>query len=342
MLLASLLLSASLFALPVDRDILLTPNGTLYSIESTANARISSSNNSMRYLDLTIQSGETRKTITVPDSTSGGNHWAPKLAYDGVSDTLFVFWLRSQNTLLTNSDLVFCAYENGKWTAPTVIDDTPFRSRVNLTVAVTRKAEMTNDHIDVVVVPALTVHLAWWNESGNGNAAYYASVGIDDGEVTDMQVRPLADLVDGRFESANAAPDENLELFRHPTLTESPNHDTVDVIFGDTTTNRFHRTTIKTFLTRPQPNLRVRIPINVKDRAFRGPARSMVAGDATSNVSALPAGDDGVIFYSEAQNAVKYLTYRDGNWSSVKTLVLNEDLTADAAVSAIRRMAAAE
>jgi hypothetical protein len=339
-LLFSLLISTSLFAAPVDRDVLLTPDGTLYSVEATMNGRMSASNASMRYLALTVQNGEVQRTITVPDSLVGGNHWAPKLAYDSESKTLFLFWLRSRNTLLTNSDLVFCAYQNGAWTAPTVIDDTPFRSRVNLSVAVTRKAEMINDHIDLVVIPALTVHLAWWNESGAGNAAYYACVGIDDGEVVDMQVRPLPDLVDGRFESSNPAPAETAELFRHPTLTESANHDTVDVIFGDVTTNRFHRTTIKTFITRPQPNLRVRIPINVKDRGFGGPTRAFLA--ESSSVSAVPAGEDGAIFYAEEGSVVKYLAYRDRNWSSVKSIVLSDSLSAEAAVSAIRRMAAAE
>ena len=338
LLVFALLLPASVFAAPADRDVLLTPSGTLYSIEAATNHRKSPTNVSTRYLALTAQNSDAQSTIAVPASVTGGNHRRPKLAYDAETATLFVFWLRSQNSVLATSDLVFCALRNGVWTEPIIVDDAPYRNRSNFSIAVTRKAEM-NEQLSIVQVAALTLHLVWWDESGAGNAAYYATVGIEDGSVIDMQVRPLSDLVDSRFEMADAAAPESLELFRHPTVVEAASQDSVEIIFGDVATNRFHRTTVKTFLTRPQPNLRVRIPINVKDRGFRGPARGLSTGDG-GNISAVTAGEDGAIFYAEEQGVVKYITYRNNAWSGTQSIVLGENLTAESAVSALRRMAA--
>lgn len=337
----SLLFSASVFAAPADRDVLLTPGGTLYTVEAAMNNQPSTANSSARYLALTVQKSGATSSIAVPESLTGGNHWRPKLAYDNQSDTLFVFWLRSQNSILTNSDLVFAAYQNGSWTAPTIVDDAPYRSRSNFSVAVTRKAEMLNDRRELVLVPALTLHLVWWNESRVDSSAYYASIGIETGSVIDMQVRPLSDFVDSRFENADPVTAEAAEIFRHPTVLETPEHQTVEILFGDIATNRLHRTSVKTFLTRPQPNLRVRIPIGVKDHGFRGPARALSVG-TNASISAVPAGENGAIFYSEDQGVVKYITYRDKTWTGVQTIVLGDNLTGEAAVTAIRRMAASE
>jgi hypothetical protein len=80
LIVALLAAPAGLFAQSVDRAILLAPNGTLYTVESTVSD--DPSINSVRYLTLTIQTGQTVIRNTIPASMTGGNNWLPELAFD--------------------------------------------------------------------------------------------------------------------------------------------------------------------------------------------------------------------------------------------------------------------
>src|SRR5260370_24952155 len=81
----------ALFAQVADRDVLFTPDGTLYMIETTDNDG-SAPAAVQTFLRLTIQNGNRRSVTTVPESLSGGMHWRPALAYDGDTKTLLGFW----------------------------------------------------------------------------------------------------------------------------------------------------------------------------------------------------------------------------------------------------------
>jgi hypothetical protein len=342
LLLILLLLPASLYAAPsTNRDVLLTRDGTLYSIDSAFNENQTRGNSSLSYLTLSIQDGDHTTTIPVPATLTGGNNWHPKLAFDSESKTLFVLWLRAGNSLVATNELVFCSYQKGRWNDVAAIDDAPYEGRSNFSVGVTRKLEETDDRLQTKIVPGLTLHVAWWSESGRGDAAQYAMLTVENGNVVDTNKRPLMDLVDSRLDIANNVAEDNLELFRHPTVFESANHETVDVVFGDVYTNKFHRITIRTGTMRPDAHARVRIPIGVRDRNFGGPAKSLAIKSA-ANVSAVPAGEDGVAFYFTDGSAMKYVMYRGEEWSGLKSVTLNEKLSVDAAAEAIRRMASAD
>jgi hypothetical protein len=48
--------------------------------------------------------------------------------------------------------------------------------------------------------------------------------------------------------------------------------------------------------------------------------------------------DDSLLLYNTTKDAVSYIMYSRGTWSTVKTLVLSDKLTADGAVVALTRM----
>ena len=337
LILLLLLVPGLAFAANADRDVLLASNGKLYSIESTENAAATSNGAAMRFLTLTVQDENDTETILVPASLTAGNHWRPKLAYDSDTQTLFVFWLRSANSMLASSDLVFASYHDEEWTAAKALDDTPFSGRSNFSVAATRKIEVTTDN-NTRLVPGLTLHLTWWSESGRGEAAQYAMLTVENGEVVDLYKRPLMDFVDSRLGIAATPAQDNLEIFRYPTVFESPTNDTVDVVFGDIPTNKFHRLTLKPVLKNLSPNARIRIPINVKDHGFNGPGK---LGKAAVNVTTMTA-DDAVIFYYVDGNSMRYLVNRDGVWLPSRTVKLTDKVTLDTAVTALRKMVETE
>jgi hypothetical protein len=332
LILALFVAPVALFAQSGDRAMLLTPGGTLYSIESNVNAEATSSITSMRYLTLTIQNGQNIIKTNVPASTKGGNNWQPELAYDSDSDALLVFWLRSQNSVLGTSELLFCTFQNGKWNAAASVDDVPYHFRYNLKVGVTRTYQVYDPETgDSKQVPGLSVHVAWWDESAIGEMGRYAMLTVEKGVVTDIYRHDLTDFImSGALLKYFELDEASREILRHPIIFESAAHDTVDVVFGDMTTNALHRLTLK-----PVLNTRVRIPIGIRDTAYPAP-KYQIGSDAT--LSAISTPPDQLVFYYKTNGAVKYLMFEDGAWAREKSIAITSEVSAEAAVAALRRL----
>src|SRR5437763_894935 len=103
LILALILAPAALFGQIADRDVLLTPDGTLYTIESKAEIE----GDSNRALQLTIVHGNKSIITTIPETLTGTN-WRPALTYDAESKTVFVFWIGQMNGM--SSKLLFASY----------------------------------------------------------------------------------------------------------------------------------------------------------------------------------------------------------------------------------------
>lgn len=324
-----LLLAAISASAQSERSILLTPTGTLYAVETKVNEDPSFTH-SATYLEVTIQTAGRATRMTVPASLTGGNNWQAELAYDPHSEALFVFWIHSENSILAANSLLFCSYQNGHWTAPTSIDDTPYHIRHNLRIGVTRTVERIEASGLITVIPTLTVHTVWWDESGDEQIARYAMLTIEKGSVTDVQRRDLRDYINTAY-LKNFTSGASSEMLQQPVILESPAHDTVDVVFGVLSTNTLHRLTLK-----PVLNSRVRIPIGVRETSYPGPVdRIGIDGVRLSAISTTP---DKVVFFTKTASEVTYLVFEEGEWNAAKTIVLSPQITADAAVAALRKM----
>jgi hypothetical protein len=325
----ALLIAPVLYGQAIDRAVLLAPTGTLYTVESRVND--SSSITSTRYLTLTILTGQNVIKTNVPASVTGGNNWQPELAFDSDSNTLFVFWLRSPNSILGASELLFCTFQNGKWNTTSAIDDVPYHFRYNLRVGMTRSMQAPDgENGGTKQLAALTVHAAWWDESSIGEVARYAMISVEQGVVTEIYRRDLSDFVN----RANLRPfdlnaDER-EILRHPIVFESQDHDTIDVVFGDVTTNTIHRLTLK-----PVLDTRIRIPIGIRDTSYPAPHRQMTSD---SRVGAIATSPDQLVYYYTAGSEMKYLRFENGVWANEKSIALTSDVSAEAAIAALGRM----
>jgi hypothetical protein len=316
----------------LDRDVLLTPEGVLYTVGTV---RTEVANGESRYhLLLAVQDGDERWTEAVPASVAGGAHSNPALAYDAESRTLFLFW---QETLYRglSSRLLFVSLQNRKWSEVSELDSVEWKLRRNLRIAVTRTIESTNDQNQPVQVPQVVVHAVWWEESGAGEFARYAMLGIDNGVVTTKEFRYLLEFngtsVD-RAASEGVVTTSN-EALRHPAVQTTPARDAVDVVFGDAGANSLHRLRI-----RPVLDGRLRIPIGVRGRNMRDMQLTVTEG---GRVAAL-IDDESVTMYTVAEGRVGYAIYRDGRWSLQRSIALSEDINAATAIDALRRMAAAQ
>jgi hypothetical protein len=343
-----ILLALALVVLPslamagtADRDILLTSDGTLYTVESAFSEQLGLDTKSPQVLVLNIRDEKSTTTTYVPETLLGGSHTNPALAYDALSKTLFVFWQRAINNGMS-SDLVFCSYQNGKWSEAVSIDSANYHYSHNTRIGVTRKVDQIDENGAHTSVPELTVHAVWWEESGHTEWARYAMLTIDNGMVSDIQIRDLSAFVDvARDFAGPRAADFNTEILRHPALFESASHDTVDVVFGDLNTNNMHRVTIKPTLDLGHiaSEGRLRVPIGVKDAGMGAP--NFRTG-ANAVISALPGSGDKLVFYSDTGNALNYVTYGDGAWSPMRSLPLTEKVSTETGVEALRKMVNAE
>ncbi|HYS55074.1 MAG TPA: hypothetical protein VER58_15055 [Thermoanaerobaculia bacterium] len=323
----------ALLAQVADRDVLLTQDGTLYTVESVDNDG-SVQGEASRYLTLTTQRGNERpKMAIVPDSLAAGVHWRPALAYDDDSRTLFVFWLKMPNGM--SSELLLASYSNGKWQPALSIDSQAFRLRFNLRVAITRQVTQVQRNGSMILVPALLVHAVWWEQTGYSETARYALLPIEKGAVTTPDLHDLNEFAASQPLFPNVAdPQFNAEILKHPAFVDNGTAESIDVIFGDTFLKAFNRVTLK-----PIADGRIHIPIGARPVGPRVPAPLSFAGDWNGRISTIPSPHSGkLVLYNTTSQSLNYIMYSAGTWSSVKTVALSDKLSADAAVAALSRM----
>ena len=223
------LLPIALAAQVPDRDVLLTPDGTLYTIESIDNEG-SSTSGVIRYLRLTIQRpNERQQTAVVPESLTAGIHWRPALAYDAASQTLFIFWLKMPNAM--SSELLLASYASGTWHPAVSIDNQPYHLRYNLRIGITHKLALSDQTYGDV--PMLLIHAIWWEETGYGENARYAMFGVQKGLISAIDAFT--------FRSA------------HIRADRAPLHRRASPIHGRARSRRsFRLTTVRCFCTTPR------------------------------------------------------------------------------------------
>lgn len=323
------------FGAAVDRDIVLTDDGTLYTVESTNSSDIAGlQTSSQRILTLTTQQGTNRSTTVIPATLNGGWNVYPALAYDSQSKTLFVFWEAAHNNFLS-TDLFVCAYQNGTWDKATSLDSAQWAVRQNFHIAITRTTEQIAADGTSTQVPEINVHAVWWEDNGAAEWARYAMITVEKGAVTEIHVQDLSDFAAAGTPGAQPKGDVSRELLRHPAVVETSNHDSVDVLFGDMNALAIRRTNIHATI-----QGRLRVPTGRAGSMIPGPgARVMSTGPVETIVSG-----DNVGFYYDGQtpNTIDYLVFAAGTWSPVRTLPLSDKLSHDSAVGALQRLITAQ
>jgi hypothetical protein len=316
-----------------DRDVLVAPNGTVYTVETTEVTEPSSKVRATYMLSLTVRDGEDALRTVVPDSTTPGVHWRPTMAYDSESQTLFVLWLHMPNGM--SSELLLAAYHDGRWQRAVSIDDRPYDLRYNLRVGITRRVAQLQADGTYSDVPALVLHAVWWDETGAGEQARYALISIDKGTVASVDIHDLAEFIDAGDAPATVDASFNRELLRHPAVLEGPSTNSVNVVFADARTNLFHRITL-----RPVLEARIHIPVGrqIVGPTFASPEGFNARWSGSVTTLASPRDQDKLLFTSTTESGVTYLVHSANGWSAAKTIATDVTLTSDAAIAALMKM----
>lgn len=329
-----LLLFVLLLAVPAafaqaNGNVLLTDEGVVYTASaewSHEHPDVEAASNT--FLLLTVREADKpMQRVVVPGTTSYGANSQPALAYDDETGTLHVFWQYSENAM--SSELRFISRDReGNWSFPNAFETAAYRLRRNLRIALTHFATDTGHGSAVQKrVSEKNVHATWWESSAAGARARYAMLTPRPGE-TFIQVRDLSDFVK-EGSKYDVAEDFNIDILRHPALFESSGGDSIDVVFGEVETNSLHRITVK-----PIGNARVRIPVGVQDKGFRPP--SGFAANATGRIDAISPHPDRLLYYFEDEGVMRYVVHRNDAWSAVRTIRLDDGMTREMAVGAMR------
>ena len=328
LLVLAALLVLPLFASAQEVENLLVPDGTLYSIRQSDQPLGRFRNEATTYLVLTTRRGDEITSAPVPATLTSGVHSNPAMAYDAEAGMLYVFWLRY--TGLVECELLFASIDsNGMWSQPTAFAQ-QFDYRENLRIAVTRKIVGDGDKLQ----PGITVHATWWEtDTHTGNeSAKYALLGIEGGkvEVTFLDLDAFATTPAAEGDLT----EQELAVLRYPVLQSSQKQESVLVTFGNTETRRLHR--VRVYPVKPPvTNGRIRIPVGRAEGDIGAPKFDKAAHNT---VNAISGDTDRMAFYVNDGGKMHYVLLRDGVWTNAKSITLDQQITASAAVDAIRRL----
>jgi hypothetical protein len=318
-----------LFASAQAPEALLTPNGTLYSIETQAatDATDPTGGASLPLVLTTRHDTEISRQV-VPATTMGGQHINPALAYDAESQTLFVFWVH--HTDLLSSELLFASLDaQGNWSETTAFGH-PFDFRENLRIAVTKRVTADDGSLST----GISVHLTWWEfETSTGKEnARYAMIAIEGGRAISIDFLNL-DLFRVAQTDQVATDSVDVSILKQPLIFPSSKQDSVLLVYGDMQTHRFHEVRVTPH--KVETNGRLRVPGGRSEGGFPAPSLGM---QANSTMGGIYDDNDHIAFYVGDNHALRYAILKEGAWSDPRALALDSELTSSAAVEAIRRL----
>ena len=336
--LALVLASTAAFAQVPDRDVLVTPEGTVYTVDTEIPSAVTSIA-AISVLGLAIQNGSDLRHVVIPASMSFGYHFGGALAYDSDSKTLFVLWIHMPNRM--SSEFLLASYRDGTWQPVVSIDPQPYHVCSNLRLGITRRVSQLQKDGSYADVPALLLHALWWDDSGKGEEARYAILPVENGAVASasVEVHSLEEFVslgDEKFNDVSAT--FNSEILRHPAIVSSPMQSSVDVIFGDTKKNAIHGVTLH-----PIADARVHIPVGIGGSGPGGgkplylAAPTNFSANWVGPISVLARGDR-LALANAGATSLNYITYSNGAWSDVKSIAIDNKFPAEAALAAVDKM----
>ena len=154
-----------------------------------------------------------------------------------------------------SSDLVFCSYQNGKWSEATSVDSANYHYSHNIQIGVTRKVDQIDEKGDRTSRrrphrPRGVVGRHGPQRVGALRDAHDRQRHAD--RHPDRRPLALHERLAAKFRPVER-PSSTTRSSATRRSFESNAHDTVDVVFGDLITNNMHRVTIKPTLDlRPQ------------------------------------------------------------------------------------------
>lgn len=328
LILLAVLLFIPLLADGQQMDALLTPDGTLYTVQfELASDHPEVQTQSSAYLTLVGRRGDEVTREIIPATTiDRGSNYNAALTYDTQSGILSVFWIHNDSML--SNQLMFTSREaDGSWAQATSFGAWGDH-RKNLRLAVTRRYEDEGG----ILHSGLSVHLTWWelNTTTGRESAKYAMVSLNGGRVVEIVPLDLAEFIPADLPQAENV---NKDVLNQPVLFVSPTQEYVTLLFGDLDSGTLQQ--IRISPRKIVSDGRLRVPGGRREGGFTAPAMNLQSGDRLEGVY----GDSKrFALYSASSGKLQYVVQDSGTWSEQHAISLDAQISSGAAVDALRRL----
>ena len=280
----------------------LTPDGIRYAIEATPDRP---------QIEIGRAEGYQRATLVVPSTNDAVRESQAQLAYDAVTDTLFVVWTRENGA---GAEIRYATLNaQGHWSLPRNVAAGSGMYR-GLQLALTR-AEYGG-------TTATLMHLAWWSINGSSLDPEYALFGFENGggdiSAEIVNLIDLANVGDG----PTASEWEETGSAMHPPLAMVRDGESVDIAFGSVSSTAITRLQI----TPRKIGVNVRMWRPVGRGGTLTPRANLVSQDETP-VQAFIVNDR-LALYTAGDDFRFVVLRKDNTWSSIHSVHIDEKNTA--------------
>lgn len=307
---ASLMIAAALAMPALGATSLLTENGVRYAIEP---------NPETPQVEIARAEGPQRARLVVPSTQDVATEFDAQIAWDSATDSLFVVWSREG---AAGSEIRYARVnEQGQWSSPRLIAAGSGAYR-GLQFVLTHPAG--DDGVTLL-------HAGWWSLNGASSHAEYALLAFENGRFLSGTVQDLEALAAVRYD-VEASEYEETGNPLHPALALERNGDSVDVIFGSTTSTAVTRFNVSA--RKVAPNVRIWKPVG--RTGGRTQRAHLTSTDPDAPVYGLIRKGN-VALYTIAEDFRFVVLRNDGTWSPVREVRIDDDNTADDLLRELQR-----
>jgi hypothetical protein len=307
---ASLMIAAALALPALGASSLLTPKGVRYAIEPSPETP---------QVEIARAEGPQRARLVVPSTQDVSMEFDAQLAFDAATNSLFVVWSREG---AAGSEIRYAMLsEDGVWSSPRLITAGSGAYR-GLQFVLTHPA---GDE-DVTLL-----HAAWWSLNGVSAEAEYALFAFERGRLLSGTVDGLEKLAAVQYE-VEASEYEDTGNPLHPALALERNGDSVDVVFGSTTSTAVTRFSVSA--RKIAGNVRIWKPVG--RTGGRTQRSNLISTDASAPVYGFIKKGH-IALYTIGEDFRFTVLQNDGKWSPVREVRIDEDNTADDLLHELQR-----
>jgi hypothetical protein len=329
-----------------DQKSLLTPDGTLYHVESGYYSAFEPNGTAARPDDYVIEWTATPQagsvsSGTVPGTASPDLKDQFDLAYDSVSQTLFLVW--SNRFSMVNS-VQFAILQRGIWTQSELLPSAVFTFAQNPRLLITHQTvRMLAPNGREQDYQRSIVSIIWWEESVHPRARY-APIFIENNgiDLADVQIFDLPELagLTSRGIAGNAVLDETQgAIYQNPSLQADGLSSTILATFADPGSERFATVHIdfpSDLRINPHGRGHVIVILKTDDR----PKPMAVPASPTLIGTTVGSGYHPTVYWQSDPGSVQFTVFDGSAWGDARTVPLTGGLTTNAAIVLIRAMAA--
>ena len=329
-------------AATAEEKSLLTPDGTLYHVQSGLYRSFEPEGTAAQPNDIVIRwDSRDQAGVVLSGVIPGTDNADPKdqfdMAYDSVSRSLVLVW---NDRLQVINSIQFAILQKGIWTQSQLIPSAMFSFASHPQILITHQTvqDMDVNQTEYDSVRSI-ISVIWWEGSIRPRARF-APIFVENGnfDLADIQIYDLPELAGSQTVAGSGILDN--PLFEAPALQQDGLSSTILATFADVATSTLQVLRI----TFPSDFRRVIDPMHGRHVVVilghgSSPILSAVPPNPALLGTVVGSSYQPTVYWQSDPGSVNFASTDGTTWTDTRSLPLTRSLTTDAAVTLIRRMA---